>query len=213
MALTRTTILCSMLLHGSLIAAALVCSDAVVARKRLVPPRVEIEVGPARASPPNAPPVPETEVVVEPLELHSEVADELPSHTQFVDVSATTPPQHDRRPVDMPPPAARELLRSLRHPEPTAAPEPAVTRVLSPIPGTDRPPEYPTLARRRGLEGTVVLLVTCDAAGFVMAIEVQRSSGHEALDAAAIAAVRTWRFGGGPGTCEQPVTFRLRHAP
>lgn len=96
-------------------------------------------------------------------------------------------------------------------PAATAASEPSV-RTLVPIAGTDQPPTYPTIARRRGWQGTVLLGIDCDATGIVQDVTVVRSSGHEVLDAAATAAVRQWRFTAGPGHCEQTITFRLQAA-
>ncbi|MDI3325899.1 energy transducer TonB [Pontibacterium granulatum] len=55
-------------------------------------------------------------------------------------------------------------------------------------------PNYPRLARRRGQEGTVWLRVEVDTSGRVLAIEIDRSSGFEILDKAALKAVRSWRF-------------------
>jgi protein TonB len=122
-------------------------------------------------------------------------------------------------------PAAAELLAPLRTravtaaapPPVLAAPAPAAApattpaaRLVVPIPGTDRAPDYPLAARRRGQAGTVVVLVHCDRDGAVQQLQVLRSSGHALLDAAALAAVRHWRFANGPGQCEQPVTFVLR---
>jgi TonB family protein len=93
----------------------------------------------------------------------------------------------------------------------TPAPAPAApaARVLTTMPGSNPPPDYPPVARRRGWQGTVVLALEVDAAGAVVRVEVRRSSGHAVLDAAAVAAVRDWRFANGPGGCEQMVEFRL----
>ncbi|HSH13616.1 MAG TPA: energy transducer TonB, partial [Desulfurivibrionaceae bacterium] len=55
-------------------------------------------------------------------------------------------------------------------------------------------PEYPSLARRRQLEGTVVLEVLVGAAGTVGGLKVQQSSGHRLLDEAALKGVKGWRF-------------------
>lgn len=55
-------------------------------------------------------------------------------------------------------------------------------------------PHYPRLARRRGQEGTVWLRVQIDTAGKARSIEIERSSGFEILDKAALKAVRSWRF-------------------
>jgi len=56
------------------------------------------------------------------------------------------------------------------------------------------PPLYPNAARRRGLQGRVLLHVEVMAAGHCGHIEVQQSSGHEILDAAAVEAVKEWQF-------------------
>lgn len=55
-------------------------------------------------------------------------------------------------------------------------------------------PKYPALSRRLGEEGKVVLRVRVSAQGAALSVVVKQSSGHERLDAAAIAAVERWRF-------------------
>lgn len=55
-------------------------------------------------------------------------------------------------------------------------------------------PIYPRSARRLGQEGTVRIAVNIVAAGSVHDARVAQSSGIEALDTAALVAVRTWRF-------------------
>jgi periplasmic protein TonB len=58
----------------------------------------------------------------------------------------------------------------------------------------NRPPAYPEQARRRRIEGTVVLEVLVNGGGSVNHLAVQASSGHRLLDEAALRAVRGWRF-------------------
>jgi protein TonB len=55
------------------------------------------------------------------------------------------------------------------------------------------PPPYPELSRRLAETGKVVLRVELDQTGRVSTAQVITSSGHKRLDAAALAAVRTWR--------------------
>jgi TonB family protein len=55
-------------------------------------------------------------------------------------------------------------------------------------------PQYPHTARRQGQEGTVVLRVLVDEEGKSKSVEVNHSSGFEALDKAAMETVRRWRF-------------------
>ena len=55
-------------------------------------------------------------------------------------------------------------------------------------------PEYPSLAQRRGWEGTVLLRVQVLASGKPGDIQIQKSSGRQQLDDAALAAVKRWSF-------------------
>ncbi|MGH8556373.1 MAG: energy transducer TonB, partial [Methylococcales bacterium] len=55
-------------------------------------------------------------------------------------------------------------------------------------------PVYPRIARRRYCEGLVLLRVFVTAQGHCGKVSVNRSSGHEVLDEAALNAVRRWRF-------------------
>jgi TonB family protein len=77
-------------------------------------------------------------------------------------------------------------------------------------------PAYPPLARRMGYEGLVLLAVKVSGAGEPLFVEVKTTSGRPILDAAAVAAVRKWRFSpatadGRPieATVEVPVRFKL----
>ncbi len=56
------------------------------------------------------------------------------------------------------------------------------------------PPRYPGKARRAGWQGTTVLRVRVDPAGAPEHVAVDRTSGFEILDAAAMKAVRSWKF-------------------
>lgn len=55
-------------------------------------------------------------------------------------------------------------------------------------------PAYPTISRRRGEEGRVVLKVLVSSNGRPDVVEVAESSGHPRLDEAARKAVHAWRF-------------------
>jgi protein TonB len=71
-------------------------------------------------------------------------------------------------------------------------------------------PSYPLAARRRGIEGEVLLHVRFDASGQPREISVMTSSGSPMLDDAARDAVARWRFrGGAAGAIELPFAFRL----
>ncbi|MET0893306.1 MAG: energy transducer TonB [Pseudoxanthomonas sp.] len=71
------------------------------------------------------------------------------------------------------------------------------------------PPRYPSEEARAGISGTTVLIIDVDAAGAVRAASVEKSSGNQNLDQAAIDAARTWRFN--PGRRQgRPVAGRVR---
>lgn len=55
-------------------------------------------------------------------------------------------------------------------------------------------PVYPDLARRRGWEGVVTLLVQVTKKGDVSSIQLHASCGYKILDKAALKAVATWCF-------------------
>lgn len=80
-------------------------------------------------------------------------------------------------------------------------------------------PVYPTLARERGYEGTVILEVEVLSSGACGLVRILRSSGYDLLDETARQALARWRFkpavrAGMPVTVwvEIPVTFRLLEA-
>lgn len=76
-------------------------------------------------------------------------------------------------------------------------------------------PVYPSAARRRGLEGTVVLSVQVDQNGVPVDVQVASSSGRMDFDLAASQAVSQWQFKLKNGTAPEPqrltvkVEFRL----
>ena len=79
------------------------------------------------------------------------------------------------------------------------------------------PPLYPRLARRMGKQGVVLLEVVVSAWGTVTDVKVASGSGSELLDAAALDAVRGWRFSPGLRNGRSvamrvrvPVRFELR---
>ena len=78
------------------------------------------------------------------------------------------------------------------------------------------PPNYPLAARRRGIEGTVLVRALINEDGNCHEAVLSKSSGHEMLDQSALAAVRSWRFipaKHGVQTVSSwvlvPITFRL----
>jgi protein TonB len=134
--------------------------------------------------------------------------------------TAASPPCVDRPaeeidPRDVPSPPPEDEPVSDDRPSSPSGDERAL--VLSPVPcGDNLPPVYPRLARRRGQEGLVLLSVRVSLDGACLAVEVKMSSGHDALDRAARAAVERWRFeparlDGAPveAELEVPIRFQL----
>jgi protein TonB len=84
----------------------------------------------------------------------------------------------------------------------------------SPVPSTaNQNPQYPAEARRRGWTGVAQLELDLDASGRVTAARLLRSSGHDVLDQAALAAARTWQYApatmdGRPVAVTVPVPIR-----
>ncbi len=69
---------------------------------------------------------------------------------------------------------------------------------------------YPEIARNSGWEGAVQLTISVDAQGRVARVRVQRSSGHDALDAAAVAAARSYEFS--PALTDgRPIEWTFEH--
>jgi protein TonB len=60
--------------------------------------------------------------------------------------------------------------------------------------GFNPKPKYPGIATSRGWEGTVQLLVKVSVEGDSEEVTVQRSSGYDVLDEAAVEAVEKWKF-------------------
>lgn len=72
-----------------------------------------------------------------------------------------------------------------------------------------RAPVYPRASRIQGDEGRVVLIVSV-ASGAVTRVTVEKSSGHAALDASAVRALKQWRFIKSlTAQVRVPVTFSL----
>lgn len=55
-------------------------------------------------------------------------------------------------------------------------------------------PHYPKSARRKGLQGRVVVTVTVGTSGKVSSCQISESSGHSMLDQSAVSAARRYRF-------------------
>ncbi|HEY0720133.1 MAG TPA: energy transducer TonB [Gammaproteobacteria bacterium] len=77
-------------------------------------------------------------------------------------------------------------------------------------------PRYPLAARRRGIEGTVLIRAQIREDGHCHQVNLSRGSGHALLDQAALEAVKRWRFVPARRGTQSvsawvvvPITFRL----
>jgi protein TonB len=184
------------------------------------PPR---DVLPDRWSPdamtPVAPMTPPPVVARSPVPRlpHTTPARELPKRgrlpTTFDDtVVARIPPTGQSR-RDSPPAVASDTP-SKAQPMPQAS----LPRSTDARYGQNPTPSYPAEARRRGWEGTVLLSVEILENGRPERITIKQSSGHSALDEAALGAVGRWTFipaqrEGKPvrSVAEVPIVFALRN--
>ncbi|CAD5110171.1 energy transducer TonB [Zestomonas carbonaria] len=180
---------------------ALVLHGAVIywlsQRPEPVLPEVPVEIPPMTiefttpAPPVIEPPPPEPipEPVVEPPPPPPPVVDEL---------ATKPPPKPKPKPKPAPPPPPKPVEPPPAPPKEVAPPPPAPAPVIPPSANAgylrNPAPEYPSLAQRRGWEGTVLLRVHVLANGKPSDIQVQTSSGRDVLDQAAIRAVKRWSF-------------------
>ena len=133
-------------------------------------------------------------------------------------VAEPPPPVEDELAVKPPPPpkpkpkpVVKPVPKPVPNPveQPPTPPAPPVAAPAPPAPPAPKPvtpasanagylhnpaPEYPSLAMRRGWEGTVLLRVHVLASGKPGEIQIQKSSGRTQLDDAALAAVKRWSF-------------------
>jgi len=86
----------------------------------------------------------------------------------------------------------------------------AITEQISSL-MVNKPPAYPRLARIKGWEGEVVLIVRINNKGYIDRVNVLSSSGFHALDLAASKAISRWHFRdvNKPTEIEVPVKFVL----
>jgi protein TonB len=194
----RVSLLVSLALHG-VAAAALVLlggprGDAAP------PPAFEVGVHadamPEVERPPELPPVPDAAEPAEPWEFPEETPEPAP-----IEAPREDPPIGLGRGL---PTRIVRLERPLTRPARPAPPMPPVVALKVAPKGELQAPRlredlspaarYPAAARRKGLEGTVVLVLAIAADGTVARVELGESSGHEELDRAAEEAAKEWRF-------------------
>jgi protein TonB len=155
----------------------------------IAPPAPEPELVPV-----IEPPKPEPKPVVKPKP--KKVVQEIqPIETPApVLVEATTEPVVEE-PVSMP--AVTETVAEV--PKAPPKPEPVTEEKIEPpqfgVAYLNNPqPTYPSISRRIGEEGRVLMKVLVAKDGVAKTVEIEQTSGSERLDNAAINAVKKWRF-------------------
>jgi protein TonB len=220
-------IVLSALVHGGVAAAAYQNRETGPAPKRVS--KVEIELTrppqipkPIQNTPPPPPPPPKEvpkqvkpAAVAPPTEVPQPIAATRPVE-QPIDTGSSSPSAEDGElfagsgglgtaaPTPPPPPAP-------------VAPAPVIQASEGANYAKNPRPAYPGRAKREGWQGTTLLRVQVQANGRPGAVKVQRSSGRDVLDEAALDAVKKWTFvpatqGGNPvgGYVTVPIVFRLQ---
>jgi periplasmic protein TonB len=145
-------------------------------------------IAPPAPPKPAPPPPPKPAVAPKPAPRPLPVVAAAPSPAPAAFVVPPAPPPEPAPPVASPAPPAVAA---------TPAPPPAPPRVIPPsavqfiVPPQ---PEYPRLSRRNRETGVVVVRVLVDTEGLPRSLQVEKSSGFERLDAAAVLALQRARF-------------------
>jgi len=182
--------------------------------------RVELQCRLSQTEAIKQPEQPQQSVLILPQRAHvarqtfqpasADVSEPTPEERAFVDrvlATATPPPRRSEPPIEADRPSDAARRQPTRHA--TEVSRPASKVRLAQVPreavpaGNDttlprlrnnRPPVYPPSAIAARLQGTVIVRLRIDAEGNVANLQIERSSGHALLDAAAVQAVRHWRF-------------------
>lgn len=101
--------------------------------------------------------------------------------------------------------------KKVASPLPSPVKKPAL--FMSPQPTYQPKPKYPSVARRRGVEGSVIFDLSVANDGRVTRAIIIQSSGSSALDRSALKTIQTWRFPASKfnslSTYKQKIEFRL----
>ena len=159
------------------------------------PPSEDSPPEPEAAAPPPEPepPPPEPAPSPEPPPAPAPEPPPKPPVTRRPAPAARPKPSPPRRETGTPTSVSAQPSPAGPPPEPALVPPSSDAAYLS-----NPRPTYPLAARRRGMQGVVVLGVVVAADGRPQTVLVKRSSGFAVLDEAALQAVRGWRFA--PGT-------------
>lgn len=186
-------------LHLLLLAAAYVWNKKSAPMQALPPVTVSLPqpVAPAPAAAPTPTVMPAAKPK-EPVKRRIAKAKPAPRPKQSTPVrpqpkTEETPPEPSRLPMDLSEAPAASAPPS-QPPPITQVPTKSSVTIPASYAATNRKPDYPSLSRRYGEQGTVVLRIFVKADGTAGEVQLKSSSGFPLLDKSAIAAVRDWRF-------------------
>jgi periplasmic protein TonB len=145
---------------------------------------------------------PPTAVTVELKPLPPPLAEPVKTHPPAVPVKTKQQEHpHPQAPAATPALATPQPTPVATLPAPPAAPPTSPPAVASISPARfdaaylDNPrPNYPSISRRRGEEGKVLLRVLVSPDGLAATVNIEKSSNFERLDEAARQAISRWRF-------------------
>ena len=144
------------------------------------------EPAPITPPSPHTPPTPIKPPKPEPKKIKKKkIVTQAPSTKQVF-----TKPKATKKNIKPNPP--KVIPKEAASPLPVPVKKPAV--FVSPKPSYQPKPKYPAIARRRGVEGSVILEIFVANDGRVTQAMVIESSGSSALDRAALKTIKTWRF-------------------
>lgn len=150
--------------------------------KPLQPPAPVVKPKPKPKPRPKPKPLAKPAVPPEPV-AQPESTEPLPEHFSVEDVAAPVANVQDA------PPAPEVIVQEDGPSEQKDAVQSSV-----PLYHLNPPPRYPRTARRRNLQGTVLLDVKVTVEGLAAEVRIAESSGHAVLDRSAVKAVKSWRF-------------------
>lgn len=123
--------------------------------------------------------------------------------------AAPKPKKITKKPIEKEPTPTTPKVAASPIPSPVAKP----ATFSAPQPSYQPKPKYPTVARRRGIEGIVILDISLSNSGHVSNAFIVKGSGSSALDRSALKAVKTWRFPASRfnsiSSFKQKIEFRL----
>lgn len=154
----------------------------------IAPPSPEPEIVPI-----VEPPKPEPKPIVKPKKMVEKILPIEKPVERMVEATTDLPKEEE-----MPTPQASPVLVA----EPAKAPPKAAPVIEDKyeeprfgVSYLNNPaPDYPALSRRQGEEGRVLMKVLVSADGAAEDVQIEKSSGSDRLDNAAVTAVKRWRF-------------------